>query len=247
MAFYHDYFKKVIHGEFANSQLWGFKDPRACRLLPIWRDLFNQWHVHARYVLVVRPPEEIAASLSERGGVSYNQALLSTLLHMLRAESNTRGALRVVVPYGKLLEDWRGQVEWIGTALGIAWPNPPEKIADQVSSFLDPSMRHYVSRAENRAADAVEKHGADPLVAKWVFSAYDLLAAAAPDPATIDQSSLDRIAADMESERLRLSAWRSPKSNREKITKVQTMAARLDQDIKRLLRENQELRSRLAH
>jgi hypothetical protein len=246
VAKYREYFKNILQKEFSGSALWGFKDPRACLLLPFWRTIFEEVHASPRYILVVRNPSEIAASMNERGGYSYNQLLLSTLLHMLMAELHTRGGRRVVAPYSELLADWRKQANHIGSVLGITWPNPPEKIAGQAADFLDSNMRHHVSKDSGSAAKAVAEHGADPRIAGWVFGAYDILTAAASDPAKIDQAALDRISAEMQADRVQLAAWRAPRSNKDRITKVQTMAARLDQDLKRLIKENQELRNRLS-
>jgi hypothetical protein len=246
VAPYRDFFKGIVQSEFNGSPLWGFKDPRTCRLLPIWREVFEQMRVSPRYIVVVRNPAEIAESMNERGGYAYNQLLLSTLEHMLSAESNTRGDPRVVVSYRELLTDWRRQAERIAKALKITWPNRPEKIAEQAKDFLDPNLRHHTGKEGGSAADAVAQHGADPPIAKWVFSTYEVLTAAASDPGEIDQAALDGISAEMDAEKLSLAAWRAPHSNKERITTVQTMAARLDQDIKRLLKENQELRNRLS-
>ena len=33
----------IVKSEFGNSQLWGLKDPRLCRLLPLWLDILAKF------------------------------------------------------------------------------------------------------------------------------------------------------------------------------------------------------------
>jgi O-antigen biosynthesis protein len=241
-----DYLRNVIQTDFRSSPLWGFKDPRLCRLIPIWRELFQEMGIRARYVLVVREPHEIAESITCRGNQSYNQALLSTLIHKLQAEFHTRGSLRVVVPYADLLADWRRQAERIGTALGVQWPNAPEQIAPKVSEFIDPKLRHHVSPSGGLTAGAGRYRAADPRIVNWVLRAHEVLASAADDPAAIDKEALDAISAEMEAQWRCFSGWRVRPLETEHPNKLRDWALRLQQNTQRLLQENRELRARLA-
>jgi hypothetical protein len=195
--------RRQIQDDFGRVPLWGFKDPRACLLIPIWRDLFQEGGIHARYILVARNPLEIAESMTSRSIVTFKRALLSTLLHLLEAERQTRGAVRVVVPYAELMADWRRQVEWIGAALGIRWPNAIESIAGKVSEFLDPGLRHHVSVSGESAAEAALKRGAHLRLVNWVLTVHEVWTAAAADQARMDQVALDRIHGEVDAE------WRS--------------------------------------
>ena len=47
----------------ARRGLWGFKDPRTCLFLDFWADLLPQ----AKFLFIVRRPEEVVASLRQRG------------------------------------------------------------------------------------------------------------------------------------------------------------------------------------
>ena len=47
----------------ARRGLWGFKDPRTCLFLDFWADLLPQ----AKFLFIVRRPDEVVASLRRRG------------------------------------------------------------------------------------------------------------------------------------------------------------------------------------
>jgi hypothetical protein len=200
--------RQQIQDDFGRVPLWGFKDPRACLLIPIWRELFQERGIHARYILVARSPLEIAESMTSRSIVTYKQALLSTLLHLLEAERQTRGAVRVVVPYAELMSDWRRQAEWIGVSLGIQWPNAIESIAGTVSEFLDPGLRHHVGASGESAAEVALKRVANPRLVNWVLTVHEVWTGAAADPARMDLVALDRIFGEMDAE------WRSSAASR---------------------------------
>ena len=130
---------------FGRASLWGLKDPRLCRLLPLWLPLLTRLESTPCCVLAVRHPAEVAASLLARNRMEPKNAQLLWLEHLLAAEFNTRGLRRVFVTYDGLMTDWRGTVAGIGTALDLDWPHPPGdlQVADQVDRFLRPALRHH--------------------------------------------------------------------------------------------------------
>jgi len=246
VAHHRDHLRRLILQEFAARPLWGFKDPRVCRLLPMWFPLFEQLGAAPQFILMVRDPDEIASSLAARGGHSYNQTLLMTLEHMLSAERHTRGRQRVVLGYDQLLDNWRPQIDRIASALHIHWPNPPESIAAGVPEFLDAGLRHHRSRAGDSVANAAAFRGADPRIARWCFAAYDLLRSAASESSQINSAALDGIAEEIRSFALHLTAWRPPRLNKDRFTKMHAYASRLENENNRLVKDNEALRRRLG-
>ncbi|MGA2232005.1 MAG: sulfotransferase [Tepidisphaeraceae bacterium] len=241
---------EIVRAEFADKPLWGFKDPRTCRLLPLWHDVLQQSGAQSRFVIMVRNPQEIFSSLSQRNGTPCNQSLLSTLVHMLQTERDTRGRRRVVVSYDELISDWRGLAAKIGNALGIQWPHPPE--APDASSgkgdeAIDPALRHHRAAKNSGAAELVEKFDADPEIAHWTFGVYDCLVAAAANPTgAVDEASLDKIHDEFQSAASGLAAWRPRWSMEERLRRALIWAEKMDGEIHRLSKENQEMRHELA-
>lgn len=65
------------------QRLWGLKDPRLMRLLPLWLDVCVDLDLEPRIILVTRTPEEVAASLARRDNMSRDDALvLWAVYHM---------------------------------------------------------------------------------------------------------------------------------------------------------------------
>ena len=155
---------EALEGAYGKEPLWVVKDPRMCRLVPLWRDVLARLEVTPLAVIPVRNPLEVAASLAERDGFPVAKSLLLWLRHFLEAEVATRGVRRSFVSYDALLQDWRRVVRKIGRDLALAWPSPLEGVAPQVESFLDLRRRHHVLSERDP--------GAHPEVSAWVGTVY---------------------------------------------------------------------------
>jgi O-antigen biosynthesis protein len=221
-----------LRTEFLGKALWGFKDPRTCRLVPLWHGLFDELGADGRFVILVRHPDEVANSLTKRGGQPYNTALLVTLAHMLDAERGSRGRRRVTVTYDQLMSDWRDVAQRVGSGLGIQWPYSPDSIALQVDQFLDAELRHH--RSAGRQADAD--------IIRWAMGAFEILSR----PGRIDSAALDVIALEFNQALPRLAAWRPRGSMEDKFWDANHRIARMNIEVERLGKENQELRYQAA-
>ena len=56
----------LISSRLDDYPLWAFKDPRSARLLPFWQRIFTKIDVELGYLVVLRNPLDIAASLKKR-------------------------------------------------------------------------------------------------------------------------------------------------------------------------------------
>ena len=131
---------RLVQRDFADTPLWGFKDPRLCRLLPWWRLRWRELGCEPRFVIVRRPPLEVAASLGKREGFSAAKSHLLWLQHVLDAERETRGCPRVVIDFKAFVADWQTALEPVRGLLGQLWPNPPAAVEAAESRFVDPGL-----------------------------------------------------------------------------------------------------------
>lgn len=93
----------LLEREFSAAGLFALKDPRLCRLLPLWIETLRATGIEPRVLLVVRHPAEVAASLAKRNGFSPALSQLLWLEHMLAAERDSRDCARAVVTYDDLI------------------------------------------------------------------------------------------------------------------------------------------------
>lgn len=122
------------------------KDPRMCRLLPIWRAAFEKLGLTVACVLALRDPWAVAASLNRRNGLAMEYSQLLWLRHMLDAEAASRDVPRAVVNYDAMLTDWRAALH---PALAVLGLTPDEACAQQIDAFLDNGLRHHGNAPAN--------------------------------------------------------------------------------------------------
>ena len=134
---------QTIRKDFGKSDVWALKDPRICRLLPVWKELFTEAQVEPRYLHTVRHPLEVAASLAKRDGFSTEKSCCLWLDHVLGAERETRGTVRTFVTYEALMADPVRTAEAIGHHLGVEWPNPVFSAAGSLRTFISSGLRHH--------------------------------------------------------------------------------------------------------
>jgi len=137
--------------EFSNAPLWAVKDPRLCRLLPLWLLVLDDLNVRAHAVFVVRHPDEVGQSLLTRDGIPLAHTRLLWLQHLVEAEAASRDFSRVVISYDDLLRDWRGCVQRMGSELLLQWPVSISEARLSVEQFLNPGERHHKLGGKNDA------------------------------------------------------------------------------------------------
>lgn len=136
--------KSMLQGSFAGKPLWGWKDPRTCLTLPFWQQLLAEVpevDSDLRYVICVRHPLDVAASLHARDGVPQDEALKLWLLYMSRALDATGGQPRTFVTYEDYFPGWEVQVRRLAAFLDLPPPSPAQGAA--IADHVDERLRHH--------------------------------------------------------------------------------------------------------
>jgi hypothetical protein len=180
---------EVLGHEYGTSPQFVVKDPRICRLIPVWIAALERFGAVPRFVLPVRNPLEVAASLKLRNEYGTTKSLLLWLRHVLEAEQHTRGCRRSVVSYEQLLRDWHGVAEKISHELGLVWPRTSHSSHAEIEQFLSPRRRHH--------AFAADELDARPDVVDWVKATYGVLTATA-EGEQLEQDVLDEVRGELE-------------------------------------------------
>ncbi|HMB68683.1 MAG TPA: sulfotransferase family protein, partial [bacterium] len=114
---YRDRLRELLVRDFETAPCFAIKDPRLCRLLPLWLPLLEELKVRTACILVGRHPDEVAASLDRRNEVADANARLLWLGHVLSSEWHSRHLPRAFVTFDGLLRDWRAEMRRVGQAL----------------------------------------------------------------------------------------------------------------------------------
>ncbi len=135
--------KAVLLRDFGSSELACVKDPRLCRLLPLWQEILKELAWQPCYLMATREPAEIIASLKARNGFPPEKSALLMLRYLLDAEAASRGGPRAAVDYAAILKDWRGVMKPAWEKLGLAWPADAAKVESQAAAFVHKELRHH--------------------------------------------------------------------------------------------------------
>jgi GT2 family glycosyltransferase len=132
----------IVRRDFADVRLWAVKDPRLCRLMPLWRRVLAGLGIEPRVLLVSRHPQEVAGSLLRRDGLPVAIGELLWARYLLEAVRGSEGCRRGVVAYDDLLGDWAGALRRIDQALGLELVADAGQVRD-IEAFLSPQLRHH--------------------------------------------------------------------------------------------------------
>ncbi len=161
---FQDQVVQILRANFAASRLFVIKDPRICRLVPFWRTVLNEFGAEPHYVISVRNPLEVAASLKARDGFLPAKSLLLWLRYLLEAERETPGQKRSFVRYPQVLRNWGQTAATISANLEISWPRTSDEAGVEIEMFLSESARHHSFSAEELDSRSE--------VVDWVKRAY---------------------------------------------------------------------------
>lgn len=93
-----------IKDSFLGTDRVLIKDPRICRLFPIWRALCEQEAIALRKVFIFRFPLDVARSLRKRNGISLNHGLLIWIRYNLDALRSLGAPGFVAFEYDALIQ-----------------------------------------------------------------------------------------------------------------------------------------------
>lgn len=136
---------QILRTDFTGITPWAIKDPRLCRLLPLWQPVLQQNECLPRVIMILRDPREVAKSLARRDCISEQRSYLLWLQHVLEAEKWSRDCLRVLITYEELLANWRSTIDRINAALSLDLHYNDMAIQKTVDAFLEPSLRHHTA------------------------------------------------------------------------------------------------------
>lgn len=153
--------RRLLESEFGDSQFIVLKDPRVCRFSSFWNSLLTESGYRTVVVSPLRPPLEVAASLTSRNDMEKAEALRLWLRHVLDAERDSRSFNRIFVEWAQFLTDWRTTVCRANDALKLAIEVDDPARSATVDDFISSDLRRQVAYSSEDIA--------------WVSDVYSVL------------------------------------------------------------------------
>ncbi len=124
----------------SDAEVVGFKDPRACLLLPFWREVTEV----DRVIACVRPPRAVTASLARRNELPERHVAALTSRYLSSLVANAPELY--LVDYAQLLSASPELLGDLAAHLGL--PSPTDDVVAEVAAFVQPDLDHHDGSAE---------------------------------------------------------------------------------------------------
>lgn len=167
----------AMKNNYGDATKYVLKDPRICRLFPLWRSIFAFLGVETRVISVIRNPLEVARSLAQRDGLSHAYSSNLWLRHVLDSEFATRDSTRIFVRYADFMRDWMHVIDEIESEIGIELLDRTQEVQAAVEAFIDSNARHHAVDGKTLAFECRDQ----PLVLK-TYHALEKLVGRSSNP-----------------------------------------------------------------
>ena len=182
---------RTLEEEYGSATLIAIKDPRMCRIFPLWLSTLERSAYAVRVMMPVRSPLEVAQSLRARDDFTISKGLLLWLRHMLDAERDTRAVPRTFLLWTEFLADWRLSIARASEEVGLVWPIAASRSFAEIDQWILPGLRHNIAPPETLTSH--------PDVNDWVRECYRAMEELAADPvSTSARMRLDDVRRDFD-------------------------------------------------
>ncbi|HMJ73579.1 MAG TPA: sulfotransferase [Solirubrobacterales bacterium] len=141
--------RTLLAESFGERRLWGWKDPRNSLTLPFWQALLPGM----RYVVCLRNPLDVAASLQRRDGLPHEQAVDLWMVYVARALVNTSGGPRLLLPYESHFADPQGTAKRLAAFAGQGQAFDDADSRRLLAETVDEGLWRHRTAAEDVVAD----------------------------------------------------------------------------------------------
>ena len=162
---------KLVRRDFSTADVWALKDPRMCRLLPLWFPIFAAHRITPTFICMNRNPFEVIASLQKRDRFSKEKALVLWLSHSLYAEFYSRGLPRIFIEFDEVVKNPARVLLKIEQESNLVFPVPVHEASEKIDNFVSPDLRHH------KADAALQRpHETLPLMAYELYRTFSEMA-----------------------------------------------------------------------
>ncbi|MBQ4829542.1 hypothetical protein J8L84_09630 [Alteromonas sp. MMG017] len=132
--------RRIIANDYENQSAWGMKDPRTTLLLPFWQKVIDQSDIEATYVLMIRSPFEVYASLKKRDGFSLEKSLMLWINYTLSGYFNSVDKNLFVLAYERLLSNPQVVAKELAMVASLDVEFDPDSL-----NFIDKNLKNQAN------------------------------------------------------------------------------------------------------
>ncbi len=170
--------EEFIARRMPGNELFGFKDPRAARLLPVWFQIFRNLGLKPRFLICLRAPSQVARSLQARDGLDPRIGEYRWLVYNTEIFRQV-GADSLILDYETWFARPRENVSELYDFLAPSLALPKHALLGAAEEIVDDQLRHTqeelpVSRVRairyfyERLADLARGNDARPQIDAFV-------------------------------------------------------------------------------
>lgn len=146
-----------VREQLSSPMPWGFKDPRTCRLLPLWWEVFRELNLEPIYIHALRTPAEAAHSMSRKSSARRLSLATSELMWLSYnydiARHVTLKRQPLVVDYDEWFEDAPAVTMRLADRLNIGGELSADELVEYARSTVRSEYRHHVAGKEGLECD----------------------------------------------------------------------------------------------
>ncbi|MFZ5804544.1 MAG: hypothetical protein ACOY7U_06800, partial [Acidobacteriota bacterium] len=132
---------ELLRKKLSHHRVFGFKDPRLCKLLPFWKRVFGHLGVPTYFIIPIRNPIAVANSLKQRNNMPLGKSLCLWMEHILAPILHTAHEKKVFVDYDLFLQSPEKELQRLSEFLGTGFNH--DEFAIFEADFLDRALRHW--------------------------------------------------------------------------------------------------------
>jgi hypothetical protein len=148
-----DRIARRVERDYGDAPLLLIKDPRICRLLPLYAAALRRLGIDLCVVLCLRHPIEVARSLAARDAMAEDAGLLLWLRHVIEAEAHSRHCARAWTSFDAVLHDPEAAIRQLARSLRLRWPAEPLQAGTGLQLIARPEQRHWAATDNDAGMD----------------------------------------------------------------------------------------------
>src|SRR5829696_1165404 len=129
-------------GERIGEAPFGFKDPRAARLLPMWHQIFGELDLHPKIVFCLRNPGQVARSLQSRDGLDDDVGELRWFAYVVDFFRYSKNCDIRILEYETWFEDPEQNLTKLRDFIAPCWPQSDLDTEELLAAIIDDRLRH---------------------------------------------------------------------------------------------------------